>query len=163
MNADVDKGLLLAELRAELTRELDAYVRRARDAAEAATHEENRPEGDKDMRSTEASYVARGQVGRVRELEGALARLTAMAVRKFSAGDAIQASALVVLTHDEGSTAYWLVTAGGGVRLKNAGTEVLTLATTSPLGASLLGLEEGDDVTVTTPRGPRTYSIASVR
>ena len=45
---------------------------RAVDAAEGATHEENRAEGDKDMRSTEASYVARGHAERTVQLEQAL-------------------------------------------------------------------------------------------
>ena len=42
----MDKHAVLAALRASLTEELARFKARALDAAEAATHEENKPEGD---------------------------------------------------------------------------------------------------------------------
>ena len=83
----IDKRALLDALRARVSAELEASTRRARDAAEAATHEENRAEGDKDMRATEASYIARGQAERVHELESALTRLGSMPIKAFAEGD----------------------------------------------------------------------------
>jgi len=153
MPASTRKVKLVESLRAELTRELEASRRRAQDAAAAATHEENRPESDKDMRSTEASYVARGQVERVREMEQALARLATMPVRDLGQGDAIVVSAIVKVRHDSTLTTYFVVPAAGGVRLRDGKNEVQTLATTSPLGAALLGLSQGDEAEVTTPHG----------
>ena len=70
--AAIDKRSVLAALKKALEEELERFTRRALDAAEAATHEENKPEGDKDMRSTEASYIARGQAERAKEIEAAL-------------------------------------------------------------------------------------------
>lgn len=152
----IDKRALLDALRRNLSAEIARGTTAAKDAAAAATHEENKAEGDKDMRSTEASYIARGQAERVRELETALAKLSAMPVREFSATDPIAASAIVELDDGKKSVTYFLVTAAGGIRLDG----LLTLATTSPLGSALLGLSQGDDA-----EGPggRSYSIARVR
>ena len=152
---DVKRALLDA-LRDQLRRDRDAAVATAKDAAAGATHEENRAEGDKDMRATEASYVARGQAQRAAELQTAISQLAAMPVRTFGAGDRIAVSALVEL---DGERTYFLVTAGGGERVAG----VTTLATQSPLGRALLGLEVGDEAEVTTPQGTKSHEITDVR
>src|SRR5262245_24399122 len=158
-----DKRALLATLRAELQSELDRATRHALDAAEAATHEENRPESDKDMRSTETSYVARGQALRARELETALQRLGVMDVRDFDDGDAIEASALVDVEQDGRKVCYFVVPAGGGQRLRDGARDVVTLATTSPLGKALLGLSVDDEAEVATPQGARVVTVLAIR
>ncbi|WP_394850681.1 GreA/GreB family elongation factor [Pendulispora brunnea] len=162
MAASKRKAKLLESLRAELTKELEATRQRAHDAAVAATHEENRPENDKDMRSTVDSYVARGQVERLREIEQALARLASMPVRDLAPGDAIVVSAIVKIRHDATETLYFVVPAAGGMRLHEGKIEVHTLATTSPLGAAILGLSEGDEAEVVTPQQTRTFEILHV-
>jgi transcription elongation GreA/GreB family factor len=162
-----DKRAVVAALRAHLEEELGRFTRRAMDAAEAATHEENRAEGDKDMRSTEASYVARGQAERVREIETALARLASMEVKDFAASDPIAVSAMVEVEGEGAHHAkmtYLVVPVAGGVHLHLAGgREVLTIATSSPLGAALIGLSEGDEAEVTTPHGVRIWTVLHVR
>lgn len=166
MGGKPDKHTLLEALKDELSSEITRSTRRALEAAEAVTHEENRAEGDKDMRSTEASYVARGQAERVHELERSLTKLGAMTVKDFAKGAAIEASAIVDLEHEGGpkkKTTYFVVPAGGGIRLHSDGVEVLTLATTSPLGAAILGLAEGDEAEVTTAKDTKTYVVLSVR
>lgn len=159
----IDKRELVATLRASLQEEIDAMTRIARDAAQAATHEENKPEGDKDMRSTEASYVARGQAGRVLDLEHAHAVLGSMELRDFGPDDAIAASAIVELRQGARKNVYFVVTAAGGRKVKVGNVEVQTLLTTSPLGEALLGLSAGDDVEIASPQGRREYQILSVR
>jgi len=160
------KAHLLDMLRAELTRELEAARQRAQDAAAHATHEENRPENDKDMRSTEASYIARGQADRVREIAHALAQLSTIPVRDLEKGEAIVVSAIVTVRHEASETTYFVVPAAGGARLRDDVGEVQTLATTSPLGAALLGLSEGDEAEATMPHGrtriTRTFEIVHV-
>lgn len=159
----IDKRALLAALRGKIADEIATMTRLALDAAEAATHEENRPEDDKDMRSTEASYVARGQAGRARDLERAHAMLGAMSPRELAPGDAIAISALVELRHGEATTWCFIVPAAGGQRVQVEGVEVQAVTPQSPLGAALLGLTEGDDVDVRTPQGKKIYEIVSVR
>ena len=171
MGGKPDKHALLEALKDELSSEITRSTKRALEAAEAVTHEENRAEGDKDMRSTEASYVARGQAERVHELEKSLAKLAAVTVKDFAKGAAVEASAVVEIEHDaeragagsKKKTTYFVVPAGGGIRLRAAGLEVLTLATTSPLGAAILGLSEGDEAEVEGPQGTKSYTIVSVR
>jgi transcription elongation GreA/GreB family factor len=156
-----DKRALLEELRAKISAEIERGTRSAKDAAEAATHEENKAEGDKDMRSTEASYIARGQAERVRELDAALGKLAAMPLRAFADGDRVAASAIVEIDDGKKTATYFLVTAAGGLSLGDGA--LATLATTSPLGAALLGLEAGDEAEVTTAQGTKTYELVSVR
>lgn len=162
MNADVDKKALVAALRERIEAEIAEATRLAKDAADAATHEENKPEGDKDMRSTEASYIARGQAERVRTLETALVALAAMPLKRFEDGDVIQASALVTVASGAARESYLLVSAAGGMKVAAGGVEVQTLAVASPLGRALLGLTAGEEAEVTTPRGPKTYEVVSI-
>jgi transcription elongation GreA/GreB family factor len=161
--SQVDKRQLLDALVANLSAELLRAKSQAHDAASGATHEENRAEGDKDMRSTEASYVARGHAERTAKLEHALALLSRMEVREFPPGASIEASALVTLDQAGKTVDYFLVVAAGGERLNVASGSLQTLATTSPLGQALLGLSVGDEAEVQSPQGPRYYEVLAVR
>lgn len=160
---ELDKSQILSALRAQLAAELARSKARAVDAAEGATHEENRAEGDKDMRSTEASYVARGHAERTHQLEQALVQLGAMELREFAAGAMIATSALLELEYRGRRLHYFLVPAAGGERLTFAGVDVHTITPTSPLGAALLGLGEGDEAEVSSPQGVRSYEIVRLR
>lgn len=160
--SSVDKRALLETLVAKLSAELERAKAQAQDAASGATHEENRAEGDKDMRSTEASYVARGHAERTAKLGQAVTLLSHMSVRDFPPGAPIEASALVTLKQAARAVTYFLVVAAGGERLTHDGLTLQTLATTSPLGQALLGLSQGDDVELDSPQGARIYAIESV-
>ena len=157
------KRALVDRLIATIKEEIERATKQAKDAAEGATHVDNKPEGDKDMRSTEASYIARGQAARVIETVEALARLEGMPVKEFKDGAKIESSALVDVENDGKESTYLIVPAAGGRTLEHDGMKVTTLATTSPLGRALLGLTEGDDAEVKTPQGLRTHSILRVR
>jgi transcription elongation GreA/GreB family factor len=164
--ADVSKHAVLEAFKHRLGAELERAQKRARDAAEGATHEENRSEGDKDMRATEASYVARGHSGRVAEMEEALARLNALELLSFAAGDRIAMTALVELEHGGRRLHYFLLPSAGGERVQSAGVEIQALTTQSPLGTALLGLIEGDEAELPSrsPGEPaRVYEIIRVR
>jgi len=164
--AELDKKAVLAALKQKLETELERAQKRAKEAAAGATHEENRAEGDKDMRATEASYVARGQAGRASEMEEALVRVSALELLEFKPGARIAISALIDLEQDGKRLHYFLVPAAGGERLQVAGAEIQTLTPQSPLGRALLGLSEGDDAELPA-RKPgeraRSYEIIKVR
>jgi transcription elongation GreA/GreB family factor len=163
---EIDKKNVWQALKARLESELAKAQKRAREAAEGATHEENRAEGDKDMRATEASYVARGQAGRATEMEEALVRVSAMELLTFKPGAKIAMSALVELEHETKRVHYFLVPAAGGERVSVEGIEVQTITPQSPLGRALLGLTEGDEAELPA-RQPgervRSYEIVQVR
>jgi Transcription elongation factor, GreA/GreB, C-term len=162
------RSKLLRALRAHVEQELAEVRRIARESAEAATHEENRPENDKDMRSTEASYLARGQAERAKSLETSLRILSNLSLAATNGQRAVAAPALVRLTESRRGQSsvdhrFLLVPTAGGVTLSDEEWgAVKTLATTSPLGSALLGAEMGEDLEVETPQGLRTYRIESV-
>lgn len=159
----IDKRALFDEIRTRLEEERATTTRMALDAAAAVTHEDNKPENDKDMRSTEASYLARGQAERARELERSHALLQTILLRTFGPGDQIAATALVELSHGKSKLVCFVLPAAGGQRIRSGDTDVQVVTPTSPLGKALMGLSEGDDAEVSTPQGPKVYEIVSVR
>jgi transcription elongation GreA/GreB family factor len=164
--ANIDKRAVFTALKLQLEAELARAQKRAKDAADGATHEENRAEGDKDMRATEASYVARGQAGRASEMEEAFVRVSALELLQFKPGARIAISALIELLHDDKTLNYFLVPAAGGERVTVAGVEVQTLTPQSPLGRALLGASEGDEAELPARQPgepPRVYEIVKVR
>ncbi|HEX2880287.1 MAG TPA: hypothetical protein VHO25_12215 [Polyangiaceae bacterium] len=167
MTPRIDKQALLSAFTAQLEAELARAKERARDAADAATHVENRAEGDKDMRATEASYVARGHSERVFQLEQALGQLRAMASARglpsLKEGDPIGQGAVVCLEHANNRSWYFLIPVAGGQRVSVAGVSFQALTAQSPLGAALRGLSTEDEVEVVTPQGLRTSLIVSVQ
>lgn len=163
---DIDKKDLLETLKRRLESELLRAQKRARDAAEGATHEENRAEGDKDMRATEASYVARGQAGRASDIEESLLRVSALELISFKPGARIAISAVIEVLHEDKQLHYFLVPAAGGERLQVGGIEVQTLTPQSPLGRALLGATEGDEAELPARQAgesARVYEIVKVR
>lgn len=135
----MDKTALRDELVARVAEELEALERAHRAVMEAATHEEAKPENDKDTRALEQSYLARGQAMRVQSLREALAVCRALTV------DPLPRAALGALLRvdDDGTTrTLYLAPHGGGTTLAGASVQVVT--PTSPLGRALLGREAGD-------------------
>lgn len=154
------KQALKDELLHLLTAELDALERAQRETAQAATHEEAKPENDKDTRALEQSYLARGQAVRVEGMRTGLAETQAMPVRAF--GDDQPAALGAVVTAEEGDATLVLLLApaGGGVRLGGGAVQVVT--TKSPLGRAILGKRAGDDVEVPLAGKTRALSIVTV-
>jgi transcription elongation GreA/GreB family factor len=137
---------LIAALTAKVEEELANMRRAAKDAREAATHEEAKPENDKDTRALEASYLAGAQAARVRELEGALKLIGQMAVLDLQE-KAIQASAIVVLEdEDEKKTTFFVAPFGGGATIAAEGVSAQVVTPQSPLGRALLGRTAGDTI-----------------
>ncbi len=140
------KRALVGALLAKLEGELATMRKAAKDAREAATHEEAKPENDKDTRALEASYLAGGQAARVRDLEGSIKAIASMALLDLSGGaKAVQASAVVVLEdEDEARTTFFYAPFGGGTSLIVGDIAAQVVTPTSPLGQALLGRTEGD-------------------
>src|SRR4029079_11978947 len=91
----IDKKALIASLCEQLAEKQRTIEVAAEAAREAATHEESKPENDKDTRALEASYLAGAQAARARELKAVLNALSFLPLRAFGAGDPIDLSALV--------------------------------------------------------------------
>jgi transcription elongation GreA/GreB family factor len=153
------KSDLKNELVCVLAADLDTRERAHRAALEGATHEEARPENDKDTRALEQSYLARGEALRVEELRQGLAAVQAMATRRFDDGERISVGALVV-TEQQGSSVLLLAPFGGGTRLAGGAVQVVTPQ--SPLGRALLGKRAGDDCEVVVAGRTREISVLTV-
>lgn len=149
MLARIDKQSLLRQVQDRLLRDLAQVSAAQKSAQEGAVHEDNRAEGDKDMRSTEASYVARGQAARVLELQAEAAAIDNLELRPFGEGTPLAWGALVSIEGEGGQvTHHFLLPAGAGIRLQQDGGIVSVVSTRSPLGQALLGSFVGDEIHV---------------
>jgi transcription elongation GreA/GreB family factor len=159
----LDKAKLLAELQRLLDEEVEAATRSQRTASEGATHEEAKPENDKDTRAIEASYLARGQAARVDELRQTHAIWSALRPRLFTERDPIAVGALVAVdTEDETLELYFLVPQGASFRVQTELGEVRTVTAGSPIGKAFLGKHQGAVVSVRVPGGERELSIRQI-
>jgi transcription elongation GreA/GreB family factor len=162
MTALPPKHALKEELVAMLASDLAARERAHRATREAATHEEAKPENDKDTRALEQSYLARGEALRVEEMRQGLEDVRAMAARAFRESERVALSALVS-AEGEGAgdvSVFFLVPYGGGSKLAGGAVQVVTPK--SPLGRALLGKVVGDDCELVVAGKTRTLSIVAV-
>lgn len=149
-------------LRERVSADLAVMVAAQRTVVDGATHEENKPENDKDTRALEQSYLARGQAQRVVELQDALNQLAAVALLDFAPEKPIALSALVSVDDGEHEVHYFIAPAGGGERVKLGAVEVRVVTPQSPIARALLGKREGDDLELRTPQGVSECSISRV-
>jgi transcription elongation GreA/GreB family factor len=139
----LDKLALRDELARVLAADLAVRERAYQVAREGATHEEAKPENDKDTRALEQSYLARGEAQRIDELRSGLAQIRALRPRPAGAGAPAAIGAIVYTEDEDGAESiHWLAPYGGGVKLE-AGVQVVTPR--SPLGRALLGAHAGDE------------------
>ena len=95
---------------------------------------------------------------RIRELRQRLSEVASIDLSKV-AHDRVGYGSLVVLYDParEEEVTYRLVTP------EESDPTAGLISTVSPVGRSLMGKEEGDEVTVTTPAGSRTFEIKSLK
>lgn len=159
----LDKAAIIEALRARVMADLDTLTQSQANAAEGVTHEDARAEGDKDMRSTETSYLARGLAKRVEDMREEARVLANMRVRAFGDDDPIGISALVTVEDEDGAGAHYLVVpAGAGLKLDHGGATVSVVTPRSPLGRALVGKRRDDDVALRSPKGTRELTIVAV-
>jgi transcription elongation GreA/GreB family factor len=154
-----DKPALLRALCALLEAEIARATEAAESTRKGATHEEARPENDKDTRALEQSYLARGQAQRVVDLQVGLKQVQFMEVRAFGEDDAVDLSALVQLEAADETRWYLIAPAGGGNKLQLGATHIDVLTPAAPLGRLLIGRYVGDEITL----NKREWTIAEVR
>jgi transcription elongation GreA/GreB family factor len=152
----IDKRALVGKLRQELAREIASMRAAQRETTRGATHEEAKPENDKDTRALEQSYLARGQAERVRDLERADNVLEFLVLRPCEAG---ALGAVVELDCDGARSVYLLAPAGGALRTTFEGVTVQVVTPEAPMGKALVGVTAGDVVEV---RG-KEYEVVGVQ
>jgi hypothetical protein len=100
------KPALKQELLGLVSRDLDTLVSALRTTRAGATHEEAKPENDKDTRALEQSYLARGQAARVEELRHAVEAISTLTTRVFDATDPVALGALATLCEADVGTDF---------------------------------------------------------
>lgn len=161
--AAVDKSAILAILHTRLREDFERLTSSQKSAQAGATHPDARPEDPKDMRSTEASYLARGLAERVETLRDDLRALDLLRLRDFGDDEAAAPGALVTLETDDGDELdYFLAPAGGGQRIAHGEREILVLTPRSPLGAAIAGRQPGERIHVELPSGTLDAEIVSI-
>ena len=160
---EIDKSAVLVAVLAQVDAQLESLRALQRDAQAGATHEENRPENDKDTRATEASYLARGLAKRVGELREAQTKLSTLALRSFADDAPIALTALVTIADEERERTYFIAPAGGGLKAMVTSVEVHVITPSAPLARLLIGKRIDDEVEQTTAQGVRELTIAAVR
>ncbi len=151
------KERVVDALRDSLSTELAALERAAAATRDEVGNDEARQEGKYDTRSTEASYLARGQAWRIVELRRLSAWFQTLQPRPM---DTVAIGALVHLDGPRHERVF--LAPEGGARVVVDGQPVRVISPRSPMGAALAGLEAGDGFRVDTPRGPVEYEVLSV-
>lgn len=158
----VDKRALYETLKGIVRRDLATAIAAAKATKEGATHEENKPENDKDTRAIEASYLAGAQGERVRELEQTLAVLEALPARDLPPDAPVGAGAVVRLSTGRDELLCLVALAGGGLKTTFEGASIQVVSTKSPLGSALVGAHVDDEVEVELGKTTRTYTVLSI-
>lgn len=159
----IDKRALVDDLREQLTRDIAVLTQAALSAREAATHEDAKPENDKDTRAIEAGYLAGAQAERVRDLEKTNNVLGMLSLRAFADSDPVALAALVEVECDDARTTYFLAPVGGGMRGRAGEREIQVITPQSPMGQKLLGQTVGEAFELTVQRKLRQYEITGVQ
>lgn len=143
MTSPTRKQALVAELIQRLTDALEIASASHRAAVEGATHEQAKPENDKDTRGLEQSYLARGQALRIADQTAQLAALKALQIRPHREDAPIGLGALVTLDDGDRSQQYLIVPHGGGLVLDGGAVQVVT--PTAPICRAMIGKCVGDE------------------
>jgi len=142
----LSKEALKEELIRLVAADLDALEKAQQATMAGATHEEAKPENDKDTRALEQSYLARGQAVRVVETREGLTRIRGMPVTPLPKDGVITTGTLITAEDDDGKHHFLMAPFGGGARLHQGKVQVVTPG--SPLGAGLVGKRVDDDAEV---------------
>ncbi|UII73159.1 GreA/GreB family elongation factor [Pseudomonas sp. HN11] len=148
----------------KLTLDLDIAQRAAQTAYETSTHEENIAENKYDTLGLEASYLAAGQAKRVEEIKQALVLCQNMQLRAYDDQRGIEVGALLGL-EDENARQQWLFLApdAAGLKVDVVGQPVTVITSRSPLGKSLLGKFEGDEVEILVAGARQHFTVTEAK
>jgi len=137
------KTTILKALLAELENDLHRLQAANKDASAGATSGEARAETKWDTCGLEASYLARGHAQQFKALAADVHELRAFTPPSFK-DLPIDVGALVDVEQGGETMLFYLLPCGGGTELAVDGREVTVITPESPVGAVLLGKQQGD-------------------
>jgi transcription elongation GreA/GreB family factor len=157
------KEQLLDAIITNLSADLAVLSTAAREAHEAATHEECIPDNEYDTTALEASYIAQGQANRAQEIRAALESYRTLPLTPFDDDTPIRLTALVTLEDSEGCTRrFFLGPLSGGMKIIDGNSEIVVITPASPLGRGLLGRKTGDEVQAGDASTAASFTIVAV-
>lgn len=159
----MNKQQILALIVARLEADLEVAHRAALAAYEAATHEENIAENKYDTLGLEASYLAAGQARRVEEIRQSLTLYRKWPVRPFDDSQGVQVGDLITLLAPGGQPQYFFLGPdAAGLKLDAYDSTITVITARAPLGRSLLGRFEGDEVEILVSGSRQLFEVAAV-
>ncbi|KQQ56919.1 transcription elongation factor GreAB [Pseudomonas sp. Leaf127] len=159
----MNKTHLLQLIIERLAFDLDIAQRAAQTAYEAATHEENIAENKYDTLGLEASYLAAGQARRVEEIRQAVTLYRQAPARPFDQSRGIQVGDLVTLESASGDVRHlFLGPEAAGLKIQADDCLVTVITARAPLGQSLVGKLEGDEVAIVVNGERQVFDVTQV-
>lgn len=156
-----DKQDIVNAAIAQLEAERERMHRYAEETRKAATHEEARPENDKDTRGLEQSYLARGQAMRVEDLAESIQLLRFM---ELVTSQSVQLGTLVTLENlDDESVRTLFVAPVGGIEVEISEHKITLIHTKTPMGRALLDKRQGDEFVLKIANKEREFEVLSVQ
>ncbi|MFA6288212.1 MAG: GreA/GreB family elongation factor [Opitutaceae bacterium] len=146
----------------QLRRELELQARAAHESREEATSVENKAEGQYDMRSQEAAYLAEGQARFAAEIAESISIYQTLDLPVFTADSIVAVGALVTLEAKGRQSVYFLGPRNGGLEARVGDLDFVVVTPTSPLGRQLVGRKLGDAVQLPGRGGPVPHRIVNI-
>ena len=137
------KDLLLKQIVARLSENLEVLERAARASHAEATHESSKAESKYDTRGLEAAYLAGGQARQAKEILDSIQVYGSLGAKDFRPGEPIDLTALVELDADGTRSVYFIGPTNGGLELELGRQEITVITPQSPLGQNLMGKTAG--------------------
>ena len=156
------KAALRAAILAQLHRELELQIRAAHDSRDEATSAENKAEGQYDMRSQEAAYLAEGQARLAAELAESITIYQSLDLPDLTSASAVAVGALVTLEAKGRRSLYFFGPRNGGLEATIGELPFTIVTPTSPLGRQLIGQRLGATVQLPGRRGPEPHQIVEL-
>lgn len=138
-----DKKAVKQALLAQLARALEEAKQAAHNAHLAAIDDQSIAETQYDTLAIEASYLAEGHSRRVNELSIAIKQVSSLAIKPHST---IALASLIKLSTQKHY--YFISPAGGGLTINTHQKTTVIITPESPIGATLMGKEEGEGITL---------------
>lgn len=155
------KKELLAELISRARTELVHLEEAHKSNKDFATDQEFKAESKYDTRALEASYLASAEAKRVEELKLEIQILEEVDTEASKKLGEISIGGLVEILHNEQKRLYFLIPTAGGTLLKAGSEAVLVVSVFSPIGDAMMGLKNGEEFEVETPKETRLYKIVA--
>ena len=160
----LDRIEIINSLKQRLADELDALESVANQTREEVGSSETKSEGKYDTRSTEASYLARGQAWRIAGLRQLAAWFGNLACE--ATFQSVEVGALVEVTRDGGGSRFIFLAPAGGLKssvdIDGDAIRVEVISQSSPMGSAMIGLNVDDCFEVESPKGPVDWEVLRI-